>query len=233
MRVVSCISGGPDSFSYALLWSKRGHEINPILFNYGQKANKEIQIARWLCTTVGFEKPITIDMRPLRSIWRGTQLTDDAIDVAKQYETTVVVPIRNIVFLSIATAYAYAINAQIVTYGAHLDDCKLTEDNEPLYPDCTPSVAMLFEGVVNLAHFPTAKKKIEIWSPAREKLTKSDIIKQAYEEVRDLLFRTWSCYKNEKLHCGQCESCINRHNAFMKALGFDKTKYLNPIWEVR
>jgi len=231
MRAVSCISGGVDSFSYAVLWDKRGYEINPILFNYGQKARKEIEVARRLCTTVGFEKPVTIDMKILKNIWRGTQLTDENLEVAKQYEPTVVVPIRNIVFLSIATAYAYTINAQIVTYGAQLDDCQLTEDNEPRYPDCTPSVAMMFESVANLAHFPTRKRKVEIWSPAREGLTKDRVIKLAYEEVKDLLFRTWSCYKNEKLHCGQCESCVNRHTAFMKALGFDKTKYLNPVWE--
>lgn len=231
MRAVSCISGGLDSFSYSILWYKRGYEINPITYYYGQKAKKELRVARRLCSRIGFEKPIVIDISSLRNIWRGTQLTDESVSIAKQYEPTVVVPIRNIVFLSIATAYAYTINAQVVTYGAQMEDCQLTEDNEPQYPDCTPSVAMMFESVVNLAHFPTGKKKVEIWSPAREGLTKDRIIKMAYEEVSDLLFETWSCYGNEKLHCGQCKACVTRHEAFMKALGFDKTKYLNPVWE--
>jgi 7-cyano-7-deazaguanine synthase len=231
MRAVSCISGGLDSFAYAIVWHKRGYEINPITYHYGQKAKKELRVAKRLSERLGFEKPVMIDLSSLRGIWRGTQLTDENVEVAKQYEPTVVVPIRNIVFLSIATAYAYTINAQVVTYGAQLDDCQLTEDNEPLYPDCTPSVAIMFESTVNLAHFPTGKRKVEIWSPAREGLTKDRVIKMAYEEVSDLLFETWSCYRDGKLHCGQCKACVTRHEAFMKALGFDKTKYLNPVWE--
>ncbi|MEK6957293.1 MAG: 7-cyano-7-deazaguanine synthase, partial [Thermoproteota archaeon] len=52
-------------------------------------------------------------------------------------------------------------------------------------------------------------------------------LKRGHEIVGDLLFRTWSCYSNTKLHCGRCESCNNRKAAFVKAKILDKTRYLN------
>ncbi len=71
------------------------------------------------------------------------------------YKPTVIVPIRNVDFLSIANAYALSISAEVVTYGAHLNGIAPREDTgEPLYPDCHPDTALAFEEVLKAAHFP-------------------------------------------------------------------------------
>ena len=70
------------------------------------------------------------------------------------------------------------------------------------------------------------RKKIEIWSPYREGLSKSDLLKKGKTVLGDSIFKTWSCYSNKKLHCGVCESCNNRKMAFENAGITDKTKYL-------
>lgn len=45
------------------------------------------------------------------------------------------------------------------------------------------------------------------------------------EEARRALFKTTSCQMWWNLECGNCHSCIARHNSFLKAFGHDPTTY--------
>ena len=225
-KAVSIISGGPDSIGYAAQWKAKGYTIYPLIFDYGQKGSKEVKVALELSSIIGFEKPLILDISSLRKLWMGTQLVDSRVMVEREYKPTVVVPIRNVIFLSIASAYALSIGAEVVTYGAHLNDIAPREDTgEPLFPDCHPDTALAFEEVLKVAHFPVGTKKLEIWSPAREGLTKAQNLRRSYEILGDFIYRTWSCYLSGDNHCGVCESCINRHRAFIEAGIPDKTRY--------
>ncbi|RLE63637.1 MAG: 7-cyano-7-deazaguanine synthase [Thermoprotei archaeon] len=224
-RAVSCISG-LDSTGYAAQWKAKGYAIYPILFDYGQKGRKEIDVSIELSRELDFEEPLVVDIGFMKNIWSGVQLTDDSISVEALYTPTVVVPIRNVIFLSIASAYALMIGAKIVTYGAHMSDIQpRTDTGDPLYPDCHPNTAMAFEEVLRYAHFPFGVKKIEIWSPAREGLTKAENLRRSFNVMGDLIYKTWSCYLSKERHCGKCESCINRHRAFIEAGIPDLTEY--------
>ena len=225
MKVVAVISGGPDSLGYAAQWGAKGCEIYPLIFDYGQKGSKEIQVAVELSRRLGFEEPIIVDISDLGKLWRGTQLTDEGVEVERDYTPNVVVPIRNAVFLTIAVAYAFTLGIEYVIYGAHLDDIKLREDTfDHLYPDCTPEFQLALEAALNMGHF-RSERRVEIWSPAREGLTKSENLRRTYSLIGDLIFETWSCYLSGLLHCGRCESCINRHKAFREARIPDGTIY--------
>jgi len=70
------------------------------------------------------------------------------------------------------------------------------------------------------------KKRIEIWSPYRAGLSKSQLLKKGYAVLGNTIFNTWSCYKDGKVQCGNCESCYNRKAGFRKAGIVDKTRYL-------
>ncbi len=231
-KIISVLSGGLDSIGYSIEY-KKDNKLYPLVFDYGQKGRNEIGAAIELSKRLGFEKPKILDISFMLELWKGTQLTDDSVDVAKSYTPSVVVPIRNAIFLTIATAYAYTVEAERVIYGSHLGDCKPSDDPEnrwfAVYPDCSPEFIIALEAALRIGHFRKSRS-VEIWSPAREGRTKADILKTAHRLLGgdgDLLFSTWSCYKSGETQCGECESCRNRKATFKEAGIEDHTKYAN------
>jgi len=242
---VAIVSGGPDSIGYATRWIQRGCEVYTLSFNYGQKASREIEAASRLTEKIrlvarerGWPGRLVehrvVDMSSMRNVWRGTQLTDEAVPVEEEYARTVVVPLRNVVMLSIAAAYALTLASSrpgwrvYVVYGAQYNDLQPMRDSwEPLYPDCSPECAEVLQAAFRVCHL-RGERKLEIWSPAREGLSKAENLKLAYEALGDLVYETWSCYRETPLHCGRCESCKKRHQAFLEAGLPDCTPYLHP-----
>ena len=49
-------------------------------------------------------------------------LTSSKRKIPSKFDYSIVVPIRNAVFLSIASAWAFTLNASLVVYGAHTGD---------------------------------------------------------------------------------------------------------------
>jgi 7-cyano-7-deazaguanine synthase len=150
-------------------------------------------------------------------------LTSTQKKIPSKFNYSIVVPIRNGIFLSVATAWAFSINASLVAYGAHTGDKN--------YPDCRPAFSKKLESAFNQGEIDGIKskirKKIEIWSPYKAKLSKKQLLKKGYDILGDDIFNTWSCYKNGKVQCGKCESCNNRKAAFLEVSIEDKTSYLH------
>ena len=221
-KAVVIYSGGIDSVcTCAYLKSK--YDLYCITFSYGQRANHEIKIAKKFAKKLGVKEHKIVDISFMKELYGKTNvLTDSKRKIPKKFEYSIVVPIRNAVFLSIATAWAYTLNASLVAYGAHKGDIN--------YPDCRPSFSKKIESAFNQGETDGIKqgirKSVKIWSPYREGLSKSQLIKIGYKKLGNLIFKTWSCYSDKKEHCGVCESCNNRKIAFEKARIEDKTKYL-------
>ncbi|MBS7633083.1 7-cyano-7-deazaguanine synthase QueC, partial [Candidatus Bathyarchaeota archaeon] len=179
---------------------------------YGQIASKETMYARMIAEKLGINVK-EVDISALENIFRGvTALCDRNIPIPSKFEPSIIVPFRNGVFLSIAVAYAVSIGAEYVFYGAHASD-------SPSYPDCREEFIKAFERAARLG----CGKKITILAPFQN-LKKHETIKLGTKlgVPYDL---TWSCYLDGEKHCGKCESCINRKNAFMEAGVIDPTDY--------
>ena len=221
-KAVIVFSGGVDSVC-AVSYLKSEYELHGITFSYGQKANNEIAAAKSFARKLGLKQHKIVDIGFMRDLYGNSNvLTSSKRKIPSKFEYSIVVPIRNAVFLSIASAWAFTLNASLVAYGAHTGDKH--------YPDCRPNFAKKLESAFNQGEIDGIKSKlrknIEIWSPYRMGLSKSDLLKSGMKVLGNSIFKTWSCYSSKKHHCGICESCNNRKIAFEKAGITDKTKYL-------
>jgi len=221
-RAVIVFSGGVDSVC-AVSYLKSKYQLYGITFSYGQKANNEITAAKFFAKKLGLKQHKIIDISFMKDLYGNSNvLTSSKRKIPSKFEYSIVVPIRNAVFLSIASAWAFTLNASLVVYGAHTGDKH--------YPDCRPNFAKKLETAFNQGEIDgiesKLRKSIEIWSPYRKGLSKSDLLKSGMKILGNSIFKTWSCYSNKKYHCGVCESCNNRKIAFQKADIIDKTKYL-------
>ena len=201
----------------------KNYDLYGITFSYGQRASKELEAAKKVGKILGLKEHKIIPLDFMKSLY-GTSnvLTHTKKSLPSKFEYSIVVPIRNAIFVTIATAWAFSLRASLVAYGAHTDDTK--------YPDCRPAFSKKIESALNQGEIDGIRmgirNKIKIWSPYSGGISKSSLIKVGYEKFGDRIFQTWSCYANSKHHCGKCESCNNRKVAFVKAKIKDQTKYL-------
>ena len=221
-KAVVVFSGGVDSVC-AASYLKSKYDLYGITFSYGQKGDMEISAAKIFAKKLGLKQHKIIDIGFMKDLYGDSNvLTSAKRKIPTEFEYSIVVPIRNAVFLSIASAWAFTLNASLVVYGAHTGDQH--------YPDCRPAFARKLESAFNQGEIDginsKLRKSIEIWSPYREGLSKKDLLKKGIKSLGESIFKTWSCYSNKKIHCGICESCNNRKIAFEKADIKDKTKYL-------
>jgi 7-cyano-7-deazaguanine synthase len=223
-KAVVIVSGGLDSSGVASYWKDKGFEIYPITFDYGQRAKREIERAKELGQALGTSQHKIVDISFMKDLYGSSNvLTDESRSMPSNFQASIIVPIRNSIFLAIGTAYALSIRSNLVAYGAHLSD-------QP-YPDCRPEFAKKMAEVLNLGDIDAIDSgghpAVEIWSPAIQGLSKADMLKISYKLLGDKIFRTWSCYLDGERQCGTCESCNNRKSAFSKAGLKDKTEYDN------
>lgn len=216
MKTVALISGGIDSFVAAACEKKAGKEIYALSVCYGQVHKKEIdsalKIGRFL--DVKEHRFINIDLS-----WLPSTLTNPEI-VKKDNHSNIpptYVPARNIIFLSLALAYAESIDADTIVIGVHCLDYSG-------YPDCRPEFIEAFQNVIDKGIKKSVEGgKILIKAPLI-RMKKSEILKLGYSMGLDFSI-TWSCYKGGTKPCGVCDSCKIRLNAFSEAGYVDPLEY--------
>lgn len=221
-KAVVILSGGLDSLCLGAHLSSE-YDLYGITFSYGQRASKELSAARHVGKILKLKEHKVVRIDFMKSLYgQSNVLTSTKKKIPSKFDYSIVAPIRNAIFLSVATAWAFSLRASLVAYGAHTDDKK--------YPDCRPAFSKKLESALNEGEIDGIRlglrNKIQIWTPYLAGLSKSTLIKTGYKKFDNNIFKTWSCYSNTAFHCGRCESCNNRKLAFLQAKIKDKTRYL-------
>ena len=208
-RAVVLLSGGMDSCVCAAL-AVRDHEAAAVHVSYGQRTEaRERQAFEAVCERLGIEQRLAVKNDALRTIG-GSALTDERIAVPKSNEAgqgvpVTYVPFRNAHFLAVAVSWAEVIGAEKVYIGA-------VEQDSSGYPDCRPAYYEAFNQVVKAG---TRDGRIQVATPLIG-MRKAEIIGLGLE-LNAPFDLTWSCYGQQDLACGVCDSCVLRLRAFAAA----------------
>ena len=225
-RCVIPVSGGLDSTVIAHWAKDDGFECHALMYDYGQKhRDRELTCASMQALkTCKTQKQI--DLSFFKQIVNTSSLTNDDIEVAKTRDvlgdpqTVNYVPNRNMMMLSIATAYAEAIGADTVMHGSAL------VDSQAGFWDGSQE----FLRAINDVNKLNRRTTIEVVAPLILK-SKQDIIQTGHDLGVDFK-QTWTCYEGQEQACGECTACSSRIKGFIDAGLIDPVDYAVEIpWE--
>lgn len=216
------LSGGMDSLVTAGIAAGEMDELNFLHVNYGQKTEvRELRSFRRMVEYFHPQRQLVTDITCLKEIG-GSSLTDPTLEVEDYQQGSGIpgtyVPFRNGHLLAIAVSWAEVIGAQNIYLGA-------VEEDSSGYPDCRESFYRAMENAIALGS--KTGFNLKIITPIIHH-SKEEIIRLGLQ--LDLPFQySWSCYKNNDIACGVCDSCVLRIRAFRKVGVKDPLPYAIDI----
>lgn len=218
-KAIVLVSGGMDSCVTAAIAAAENDELAFLHVSYGQRTEaRERKAFNDIADHYGVVKRMDVSIEYLAKIG-GSSLTDENIavteaDLESNEIPTSYVPFRNANMLAIGTSWTEVIGANAIYIGA------VAEDSSG-YPDCRVEFYQAFQNTINTGTKPGTH--IQIRTPIIE-LSKAEIVKKGIE-LNAPLHLTWSCYRNEELACGTCDSCALRLRGFAQAGVIDPIPY--------
>jgi 7-cyano-7-deazaguanine synthase len=188
MSIVTLVSGGLDSTLVAKLAQEEGLHQHPLFIDYGQLArDRELAACRLAMDCLHLPQPEIAALSGFGKLIRSG-LTDSNYHIINEAFT----PGRNMLFLLMAAAYAYKVEADAISIG-------LLHEDTSLFPDQTASFLKEAEKMIALC----MGKNITVLAPLSG-FHKIDVVALAKEKG---LIGTYSCHKGEEIPCGACISC--------------------------
>lgn len=205
-RALVVCSGGLDSVvSAAYAQKELGMSVHLIHFLYGSRAEgPEVKAVEAVAEALGAE--LTLFPLPVYSKSDSPLLDPDSkvaggeagAEFAHEW-----VPARNLLLLSVATAFAEAQGIDTIVLGNNLEEAGA-------YPDNEPEFIAKFNDLLPFA--VGDGKRMRVIMPVGN-LMKHEIVELGYR-IGAPMHLTWSCYRAEELHCGTCGPCYMRRKAF-------------------
>jgi 7-cyano-7-deazaguanine synthase len=189
-----------------------------LTYSYGQKHSKEIDFAKDQVRIVGCKDHRIVNLSPLTAAFESSALISENIEIPDinsvkgDPQPSTYVPNRNMIFLSIAAAFAETLQVSDIYYGAQAHDLYG-------YWDTTPDFLERINSLLSL----NRKSKINVQAPFVNR-SKADVLRLGLELKVDY-GRTWSCYGGNEHACGKCPTCAERLGAFKKLGIKDPIRY--------
>lgn len=199
---------------------EQGYRLLALTIDYNQRHRIELDAARRIAARLEVERHVVLPL-DLRQ-FGGSALTD-AIEVPKggvgDHIPVTYVPARNLVFLSLALAWAEAAGSGDLFIGVNALDYSG-------YPDCRPEFVEGFQALARIAtKIGSEGGTVTVHAPLQH-LSKADIARQAARLGLDP-GESWSCYDPlpDGRPCGACDSCRLRRAGFAEAGLEDRGDY--------
>lgn len=201
-RAVVVFSGGQDSTTCLIQAIKQYDEVHCITFDYGQRHRAEIEIAQALATSLGARAHKVLDVTMLNEL-AVSSLTRDSIPVpaydpqASGLPSTFV-PGRNILFLTLASIYAYQVEAEAVITG-------VCETDFSGYPDCRDEFVKALNHAIELGMARNIRFETPLmWLNKAETWALADY----WQQLSLVRNETLTCYNGiQGDGCGECAAC--------------------------
>lgn len=199
-------SGGLDSVVSAMFAKVRmGLKPHLIHFCYGSRAEgPEVDAVKQVAAYMDAE--LTVFPLPIYRKEDSPLLNADAAVAGGEQGAEFAhewVPARNLVMLSVATAFAEARGIEIIVLGNNLEEAGAYPDNEPEFIDRFNDLLPFAVG---------ANKRMAVVMPVGN-MMKHEIVALG-AQINAPMHLTWSCYRAGTLHCGSCGPCYMRRKAF-------------------
>jgi len=228
-KLVLTLSGGMDSSVLLYMAQDRGYnEIHTLTFDYGQRHKRELTCVQKQITN--FNKLLkgwvtykitnkVLDVKYIKDIAPTSSLTNKDIDnpniseMAGDAQPVSYVPFRNLMFLSICSAYAESVDADTVWYGAaQVDSLAGYWDGSEEFVDTVNKVTDL-----------NRENRIQIEAPLLD-MSKAEIIKEGIR-LGVKFGDTWTCYSNREDKLADATT----PSSSMRVKGFIDAGYKDPI----
>ena len=203
----------------AAIARERGFEVLALTVDYNQRHRVEIEAARRIASSLADRHVVLpLDLRA----FGGSALTSDTAVPKEGVQPGIpitYVPARNLIFLSLALAFAEAEGARDLFIGVNALDYSG-------YPDCRPEFVEGFEHLARIAtKAGTEGRDFTIHAPLQH-MSKADIAREASRLGLDATL-SHSCYdpQPDGTHCGLCDACRLRAKGFAEAEIADPTRY--------
>ena len=208
-KAIVVFSGGQDSTTCLFYAKKHFKDVTLVTFNYGQRHDTEIEVAKKIAQEQNVEHHI-LDMSLLSQLTPNALTQHDLkIEDTEDGIPNTFVPARNLLFLSFAGALAYQIKAKHIITG-------VCETDFSGYPDCRDSFIKSMNVTLNLSmdrdfviHTPLMwLDKAQTWELA-DNLGVLNYIRE----------NTLTCYNGIIGDgCGECPACQLRSRGLKKYL---------------
>lgn len=199
--------------SAVLLWlcRQKFNEVFAISFDYGQRHSVELKYAKELAKIADVLEHIIVKL-PHYSLLSASALLSSEMDLSNYSHDGVpqtYVPMRNLIFISIASAFADEKSIQNIAIGVHALDSP--------YPDCRPEFITSAEAAINAgsSYVFKTKRRISIFAPFLG-MTKAEIANLG-KSLKVPFEMTYSCYAGTEPPCGKCLACMQRERALLEA----------------
>jgi 7-cyano-7-deazaguanine synthase len=204
-KAVIVFSGGQDSTTCLIHALPLYDEIHCITFDYGQRHRAEIEVAQQLAKQLGVNVHKVLDVSLLNQL-AISSLTRDNIPVPSTGNTgdnlpSTFVPGRNILFLTLASIYAYQVQAHTVITG-------VCETDYSGYPDCRHEFVKALNNAIVLG----MEYKLQLETPLMW-LTKAETwaLADHHNKLDFIRDHTLTCYNGIKgTGCSNCDACTLR-----------------------